>query len=112
MSFVITSPCIDEKAADCVDVCPVDCIEEGEINTLLIQTCASTAEPVKWRVLYPLFTTKTMFLIMRRNSSRKTVNFLKSNTKKLSHLIYSNRGIAFFQIICISQTVYYPTLLI
>lgn len=30
MTFVITSPCIEEKAADCVDVCPVDCIEEGE----------------------------------------------------------------------------------
>ena len=29
MSYVITSACIDEKAADCVDVCPVDCIEEG-----------------------------------------------------------------------------------
>lgn len=30
MAFVITSPCITEKAADCVDVCPVDCIELGE----------------------------------------------------------------------------------
>ncbi|MGM9922840.1 MAG: indolepyruvate ferredoxin oxidoreductase subunit alpha [Bacillus sp. (in: firmicutes)] len=30
MSFVITSPCIGEKAADCVTVCPVDCIIEGE----------------------------------------------------------------------------------
>ena len=30
MAFVITSPCIEEKAADCVDVCPVDCIQEGE----------------------------------------------------------------------------------
>lgn len=30
MAFVITSPCIGEKAADCVDVCPVDCIAEGE----------------------------------------------------------------------------------
>jgi NAD-dependent dihydropyrimidine dehydrogenase PreA subunit len=30
MTFVITSPCIDEKAADCVSVCPVDCIVEGE----------------------------------------------------------------------------------
>ncbi len=29
MSFVITSPCIKEKAAECVDVCPVDCIAEG-----------------------------------------------------------------------------------
>lgn len=30
MAFVITSPCMSEKAADCVEVCPVDCIEEGE----------------------------------------------------------------------------------
>ncbi|GER75085.1 indolepyruvate ferredoxin oxidoreductase subunit alpha [Weizmannia acidilactici] len=30
MSFVITAPCIDEKAAECVEVCPVDCIAEGK----------------------------------------------------------------------------------
>lgn len=30
MTFVITSPCIGEKAADCVTVCPVDCIVEAE----------------------------------------------------------------------------------
>ncbi|WP_017185669.1 indolepyruvate ferredoxin oxidoreductase subunit alpha [Alkalibacillus haloalkaliphilus] len=30
MAFVITSPCEMEKAAECVDVCPVDCIEEGK----------------------------------------------------------------------------------
>ncbi|GEK59122.1 MULTISPECIES: DUF362 domain-containing protein [Marinococcus] len=30
MAFVITSPCIEEKAGECVDVCPVDCIEEGK----------------------------------------------------------------------------------
>lgn len=29
MAFVITEACIDEKAADCKDVCPVDCISEG-----------------------------------------------------------------------------------
>ncbi|MGM1045066.1 MAG: indolepyruvate ferredoxin oxidoreductase subunit alpha [Bacillota bacterium] len=28
--YVIGSACIDEKAGECVDVCPVDCIEEGE----------------------------------------------------------------------------------
>ncbi|MGM8216645.1 indolepyruvate ferredoxin oxidoreductase subunit alpha [Bacillaceae bacterium W0354] len=27
MAFVITAPCKDEMAAECVDVCPVDCIE-------------------------------------------------------------------------------------
>lgn len=30
VAFVITSPCIGEKAADCVETCPVDCIVEGE----------------------------------------------------------------------------------
>lgn len=30
MAFVITQPCIGEKSGDCVDVCPVDCIEEGK----------------------------------------------------------------------------------
>ncbi len=30
MAFVITSPCQDELAADCVEVCPVDCIHQGE----------------------------------------------------------------------------------
>lgn len=29
MAFVITSPCIGEKAADCVEACPVDCIEDA-----------------------------------------------------------------------------------
>lgn len=30
MAHVITSACIDEKAGECVEVCPVDCIQEGE----------------------------------------------------------------------------------
>ena len=30
MTHIITEPCIDEKAAACVEVCPVDCIVEGE----------------------------------------------------------------------------------
>ncbi|MBB6450552.1 NAD-dependent dihydropyrimidine dehydrogenase PreA subunit [Geomicrobium halophilum] len=30
MPFVITSPCKDEKNGSCVEVCPVDCIEEGK----------------------------------------------------------------------------------
>lgn len=29
MAFVITQPCVGEKSGDCVDVCPVDCIEPG-----------------------------------------------------------------------------------
>ncbi|MDY0323466.1 MAG: ferredoxin family protein [Candidatus Carbobacillus sp.] len=30
MAYVITSPCIGAKHGDCVEVCPVDCIHEGE----------------------------------------------------------------------------------
>lgn len=30
LAFVITSPCKDEKAGECMEVCPVDCIEEGK----------------------------------------------------------------------------------
>ena len=30
MTFIITEACIDEKDASCVDVCPVDCIHEGD----------------------------------------------------------------------------------
>ena len=30
MTHVITEPCIGTKSGDCVEVCPVDCIYEGE----------------------------------------------------------------------------------
>ncbi|MCZ6824408.1 MAG: ferredoxin, partial [Gemmatimonadetes bacterium] len=30
MTYIIAQPCINEKDASCVDVCPVDCIYEGE----------------------------------------------------------------------------------
>jgi ferredoxin len=30
MPYVISEPCIDVKDRTCVDVCPVDCIYEGE----------------------------------------------------------------------------------
>jgi NAD-dependent dihydropyrimidine dehydrogenase PreA subunit len=32
MAYVITTACMTEKATDCVSVCPVDCIKEGEIS--------------------------------------------------------------------------------
>ncbi|GAF63334.1 DUF362 domain-containing protein [Alkalihalobacillus trypoxylicola] len=35
MSYVILSPCVGEKAGECVDVCPVDCIEEVEDQYLI-----------------------------------------------------------------------------
>ena len=30
VAFVILDPCGSEKSAECVSVCPVDCIEEGK----------------------------------------------------------------------------------
>lgn len=30
MAFIILDACRGEKAAECVSVCPVDCIEEGD----------------------------------------------------------------------------------
>ena len=30
MTYIITEPCIDVKDKSCLDVCPVDCIYEGE----------------------------------------------------------------------------------
>ena len=34
MPYIITEPCIDIKDKSCVDVCPVDCIYEGEKDAL------------------------------------------------------------------------------
>jgi len=30
MTYIITEPCIETKDASCVEVCPVDCIYEGD----------------------------------------------------------------------------------
>ncbi len=30
MTYIIAEPCIGEKDRSCVDVCPVDCIYEGD----------------------------------------------------------------------------------
>ena len=30
MTYIIAEPCVDTKDASCVEVCPVDCIYEGE----------------------------------------------------------------------------------
>jgi ferredoxin len=30
LAYVITAPCVGEKFGECVDVCPVDCIVEGD----------------------------------------------------------------------------------
>ncbi|MEW1758360.1 ferredoxin [Streptomyces cyaneofuscatus] len=36
MTYVVAEPCVDVKDKACLDVCPVDCIYEGE-RTLYIQ---------------------------------------------------------------------------
>ncbi|GMA65598.1 ferredoxin family protein (plasmid) [Alicyclobacillus fastidiosus] len=52
MAYVITSPCIGEKSADCFDVCPVDAIAEGDDqfyidpNTCIDCGACETACPV------------------------------------------------------------------
>ncbi len=49
MTYIIVEPCVDLKDAACVDVCPVDCIYEGEtmyyINPEECIDCAA-CEPV------------------------------------------------------------------
>ena len=35
MAFVVTEPCVGVKDHACVDVCPVDCIYEGEEHLLI-----------------------------------------------------------------------------
>jgi|TARA_B100001750_G_scaffold247971_1_gene275929 NAD-dependent dihydropyrimidine dehydrogenase PreA subunit len=52
MTYIITSPCVDELDLSCVDVCPVDCIyyEDGVDRMLYIEPeecidCAA-CEPV------------------------------------------------------------------
>ena len=30
MTYIITEPCLETKDASCVEVCPVDCIYEGD----------------------------------------------------------------------------------
>ena len=49
MAYIISEPCVDLKDASCVDVCPVDCIYEGErmyyINPDECIDCAA-CEPV------------------------------------------------------------------
>jgi NAD-dependent dihydropyrimidine dehydrogenase PreA subunit len=35
MAFVVTEPCVGIKDHACVDVCPVDCIYEGEEHLLI-----------------------------------------------------------------------------
>ncbi len=49
MTYIIAEPCVDVKDGSCVDVCPVDCIYEGDdmfyINPEECIDCAA-CEPV------------------------------------------------------------------
>jgi NAD-dependent dihydropyrimidine dehydrogenase PreA subunit len=49
MAYVITSPCKDEKAAECVEVCPVDAIHGDDVQYYIDpDTCidCGACEPV------------------------------------------------------------------
>jgi NAD-dependent dihydropyrimidine dehydrogenase PreA subunit len=43
MTYVIVEPCIGDKNASCVDVCPVSCIYEPRTFTTSTRTSASSA---------------------------------------------------------------------
>lgn len=65
MAYVITEPCIGEKDASCVDVCPVDCIhprkdEEGfaQVQQLYIDPdecidCGACEPECPFNAIYP-----------------------------------------------------------
>lgn len=57
MPFVITSPCENEKNSSCVDVCPVDCIEEGEdmfyIDPDICIDCGACETVCPVKAIYP-----------------------------------------------------------
>lgn len=57
MTYVITEPCIGEKNASCVDVCPVDCIYEGEdqffINPEECIDCGACEPECPVEAIYP-----------------------------------------------------------
>ena len=51
MTYVIGSACIDILDRACVEVCPVDCIYEGDRKSRTsTRRSASTAEPARWSV--------------------------------------------------------------
>lgn len=57
MPYVITQPCIDLKDRSCVDVCPVDCIYEGEkqlfINPDECIDCGACVDPCPVDAIFP-----------------------------------------------------------
>ena len=60
MTYIITSPCVDELDLSCVDVCPVDCIyyEDGVDRMLYIEPeecidCAACEPVCPVNAIYP-----------------------------------------------------------
>ena len=59
MAFVITQPCINEKNAACIDVCPADCIKTSDAdNQCFIDPdecidCGACVDPCPVDAIYP-----------------------------------------------------------
>jgi ferredoxin len=85
MAYIITSPCIGEKASDCVDVCPVDCIAEVMTSFLSIQIFVLTVAPVKPFVPFKQSITKKMFPLKKQNIFKKQLNFIKHMKDKFNN---------------------------
>ena len=58
MTYIIAEPCLDVKDLACVEVCPVDCIYEGErflyINPDECVDCAACEPVCPVEAIYPL----------------------------------------------------------
>ncbi|MFF0144091.1 NAD-dependent dihydropyrimidine dehydrogenase PreA subunit [Amycolatopsis sulphurea] len=58
MTYIIAEPCLDIKDKACVDVCPVDCIYEGDrflyINPDECVDCAACEPVCPVEAIYPL----------------------------------------------------------
>lgn len=58
MTYIIAEPCLDIKDKACVEVCPVDCIYEGErflyINPDECVDCAACEPVCPVEAIYPL----------------------------------------------------------
>ena len=65
MTYVITEPCIGVKDRACVDVCPVDCIYEGEdqlyINADECIDCGACEPECPWQAIFEEAAVPTVF---------------------------------------------------
>ncbi|GMA56007.1 hypothetical protein GCM10025858_05100 [Alicyclobacillus sacchari] len=94
MPFVITSPCIGEKAADCVETCPVDAIHEGPdqyyIDPDLCIDCAACERFVR----LARFFKKISFQRMKKISSKRMQ--ISSRSKRMEGAVDSQSRIGGF----------------